>query len=138
MGERERESKRKSEGERGRERARERARESERTNKRESDRERERERERDHSGGRESCARGRRRGEKGTGCQTGTGCAPAPYRTWEVEMFRGLRERRGDGPAVTPEGEGRAPAAGRVSASRWSKESTQHRVSWAGHRQGGA
>lgn len=30
-----------------------------------------------------------------------TGCAPAP--TWEVEMFRGLRERRGDRPAVGPE-----------------------------------
>ena len=52
-------------------------------------------------------------------------------------MFRGLRERRGDGPAVTPEGEGGAPAAGWVSASRWSEESTQHRVSWVGYRQGG-
>lgn len=44
-----------------------------------------------------------------------TGCAPAP--TWEVEMFRGLRERRGDRPAVGPEREGGAPATRRVSAS---------------------
>lgn len=44
-----------------------------------------------------------------------TGCAPAP--TWEVEMFRGLRERRGDRPAVGPERKGGAPATRRVSAS---------------------
>lgn len=44
-----------------------------------------------------------------------TGCAPAP--TWEVEMFRGQRERRSDGPAVGPEREGGAPATGRVGAS---------------------
>lgn len=44
-----------------------------------------------------------------------TGCAPAP--TWEVEMFRGLRERRGDWPAVGPEWERGAPATRRVSAS---------------------
>lgn len=44
-----------------------------------------------------------------------TGCAPAP--TWEVEMFRGLRKRRGDRPAVGPERERGAPATWRVSAS---------------------
>lgn len=44
-----------------------------------------------------------------------TGCAPAP--TWEVEMFRGQRERRGDRPAVRPEREGGAPATRGVSAS---------------------
>lgn len=44
-----------------------------------------------------------------------TGCAPAP--TWEVEMFRGQRERRGDRPVVGPERKWRAPATWRVSAS---------------------
>ena len=44
-----------------------------------------------------------------------TGCAPAP--TWEVEMFRGQRERRSDRPAVGPEREWGAPATWRVSAS---------------------
>lgn len=44
-----------------------------------------------------------------------TGCAPAP--TWEMEMFRGLGKRRGDGPAVGPEWERGAPATWRVGAS---------------------
>lgn len=44
-----------------------------------------------------------------------TGCAPAP--TWEVEMFRGLRQRWGDRSTIGPEWEGRAPATRRVGAS---------------------